>query len=299
MKPEFEKIQNRPLHSFMARVVSRSKRPTLKEAWHYHPEIEICFTLKSEGKRFVGNNISDYRSGDLVMFGSNLPHGFITDYRSEQIVIQFQDGFLGPEFLEKPETQTLRDLLLKSKRGIQFYGETQRQARPKLYRILKSEGFAKIMHLLDLLHHLASSTENEYITQESFEANTKLTELERVQVIYDYILKNYREGVSLDHAAQLISMTKSSFCKYLKKHTKKTFSQIVNEIRISHACELMIQTDKKISTVAFESGFNDVSYFSRAFKKVIATSPRDFMQKYRQPPATGFEKPLAIHTAKP
>lgn len=280
MKPEFEKIQNKPLHSFIAKIVKRPKRPTLKEAWHFHPEVEICLTLKSEGKRFVGNNIADYQVGDLVLFGANLPHGFITELPSEQIVIQMQESFLGETFLDKPEIKIIKELFTSAKRGIQFYGKTQQKVKKKALRVLQKDGFNKLLALLDLLNFLANSTDAKYITQDSFQANTKMAELERIQQVYDYVLKNYQEQVSLDEAANLLAMTKTSFCKFLKKHAKKTFSEIVNEIRIAHACELMIQTDKRISTIAYESGYNDVSYFSRTFKKIIQQSPKEFMAKY-------------------
>lgn len=281
MKPEFEKIQNRPLHSFISKIVERPKRPTLKEAWHFHPELEICLTLKSDGKRFVGNNISDYQQGDLVMFGENLPHGFITEKKSFQYVIQMQESFLGDSFLDKPETKIIKELFHRSKRGIQFTDTTQKIAKTKIQQIIRQEGFQKILSLLDLLQLLAESKDYEYITRESFQSDTKLVELERIQIVYDYILQNYQEGITLEKAAQLISMTKSSFCKFIKKHTKKTFSKIVNEIRIAHACDLIIQTDKNISNIAFESGFNDISYFSRTFKKIILSSPKEFMDKHR------------------
>lgn len=281
MKPEFEKLQNRPLNSFITRVVKRPKRPTLKEAWHFHPEVEICLTLKSEGKRFVGNDISDYQADDLVMLGANLPHGFITQLPSEQVVIQMQESFLGAAFLEKPEIKIIKEVFSRAKRGIQFFGETQQQVKLKTLQVLKQEGFPKLLALLDLLYFLAISTDYQYITKDSFQANTKMVELERVQVVYDYILKNYQEEVSLDKAANLLAMTKSSFCKFLKKHAKKTFSEIVNEIRIGHACDLMMQSDKLISTIAFESGYNDVSYFSRTFKKIMQTSPKLFIVKHR------------------
>ena len=281
MKPEYEKIQNRPLHSFMAKIVERSKRPTLKEAWHFHPEIEICFTLKSQGKRFVGNDISDYLVDDTVMFGANLPHGFITEIESEQIVIQMQESFLGLEFLEKPETQIIKELFTKAKRGIQFHGKTQQKAKRMAKKLLRLEGLSKILELLNLLNYLASSTEYSFITNKSFQSDTKMTELKRIQVVYDYILKNYTEKVSLEEASKLVSMTKSSFCKFLKKHAKKTFSDIVNEIRINHACDLIINTDKKISTICYECGFNDLSYFSRTFKKLINKNPKSFMLEHR------------------
>ena len=223
--------------------MERPKRPTLKEAWHFHPEVEICLTQKSEGKRFVGNNIEDYRSGDLVMFGSNLPHGFITEKKSSQIVIQMQENFLGKDFLEKPETQIIKDLFQKAKRGIKFEGKVQEEAEEKIAKLFQLEGLPQILKLLDLLYLFASTPEYRYITQENYIVDTKMAELKRIQIVYSYILENYQSGVSLDEAAALIPMTKSSFCKFLKKHAKKTFSEIVNEIRISHACELMIQTD--------------------------------------------------------
>lgn len=281
MKPEYEKIQVRPLHSFIAKVVERPKRPTLKEAWHFHPEVEICFTTKSEGKRFVGNSIEDYKSGDLVMFGSNLPHGYITEGESSQIVIQMQESFLGNDFLEKPETQIIKDLFLRAKRGLKFGLTTRREAEEKIQELFSKEGLPQILKLLELLYLFASTADFRYITQESYIVDAKMTELKRIRIVYSYILENYRSGVSLEEAAALIPMTKSSFCKFLKKHAKKTFSEIVNEIRISHACELMIQTDMKISSIAYESGFNDISYFNRIFKKIMKVSPKEFISTKR------------------
>lgn len=282
MKPEFEKIQNQPRHSFITKTVERTKRPTLKEAWHFHPEIEVCFTLKSEGKRFVGNDISDYLEDDVVMFGTNLPHGFITEMESEQIVIQMQAGFLGLEFLEKPETQIIKELFIRAKRGIQFYGKTQQKAKQLAKQLLNLQGLPKMLKLLSLLNYLATSQEYSFITSQSFQADTRMAGLKRIQVVYNYILENYQRKVSLDEAAELVAMTKSSFCRFLKKHTKKTFSEIVNSIRIDHACGLIINTNKNISTIGYESGFNDISYFSRTFKSLTGQNPKGFMLKHRE-----------------
>ncbi|MEL7362678.1 MAG: AraC family transcriptional regulator, partial [Bacteroidota bacterium] len=108
MKPEFEKIVESPEHSFLAKVVNRPSRPSLSQAWHFHPEIEVCYTRKSHGRRFVGNQISDYAEHDLVMLGSNLPHGFTTDVPSSQIVVQMTDDFMGRDFLDKPELHAIK-----------------------------------------------------------------------------------------------------------------------------------------------------------------------------------------------
>ena len=120
MKPEYEIITEPPERSFTAKVVKRTSRPLLSQAWHFHPEIEICFTVKSNGRRFVGNQISDYLENDLVMFGSNLPHGFTTEVFSSQVVIQMTHNFLGEAFINSPEMRSIKNLFSRAKRGLEF-----------------------------------------------------------------------------------------------------------------------------------------------------------------------------------
>ena len=128
MRPEYEVIAEPTEQSFTAKSVARNSRPKLSQAWHFHPELEICFTLKSSGRRFVGNQISDYEEGDLVMFGSNLPHGFTTEMKCSQVVIQMSADFLGQEFLNKPELRGIKNLFKLSKSGLEFGKSTKKEA---------------------------------------------------------------------------------------------------------------------------------------------------------------------------
>ncbi|MEL7118219.1 MAG: AraC family transcriptional regulator, partial [Bacteroidota bacterium] len=128
MKPEYEKIIEPAERSFNAKIVNRESRPLLSQAWHFHPEIEICYTMKSSGRRFVGNQISDYKENDLVMFGSNLPHGFTTDVYCSQVVIQMTYDFLGEIFLGRPELRSIKQLFEDAKQGLEFEKETKQKA---------------------------------------------------------------------------------------------------------------------------------------------------------------------------
>ena len=61
--------------------------------WHYHPEIELVFIEKGAGKRHIGNHLSCYNDGDLIMIGPNLPHVGFTDRLTgdeSEIVVQFK-----------------------------------------------------------------------------------------------------------------------------------------------------------------------------------------------------------------
>lgn len=280
MKPEYEIISEQPERSFTAKIVERASRPLLSQAWHYHPEIEICFTRASRGKRFVGNQISDYEEGDLVLFGSNLPHGFTTDMRCEQVVIQMAGDFLGTTFLQKPELRSIKKLFQRAQRGLAFGESVHHGSKRIIRRIMNSEGFSQMIHLFELLNLLATTKDVHPICQEEYSLDLDATHLNRVKKVYDYIVVNYQKEVSVKEVAAQISLTESAFFKFIKKHTKKTFTEILNEFRINHASKLLMTTDMTIGEVCYECGYNNISYFNRKFKEILGSTPSEFKRKH-------------------
>jgi len=280
MKPEYEIIAEPPERSFTAKIVARKSRPLLSQAWHYHPEIEICFTKESSGKRFVGNQISDYQIGDLVMFGSNLPHGFTTDMRCAQVVIQMTEDFLGTDFIQKPELRQVQSLFERAKQGLEFGIEVKKKAKKAIKKMMNEQGFAQMIHLFDLLNLLANTKDVHPICSEEYSLDLNATSLSRLKIVYDYIVVNYQKEVRIKEVAALINLTEAAFFKFIKKHTKKTYTQIINEFRINHASKPLMTTDLSIAEICFECGYNNVSYFNRKFKAVIGKTPSDFRVVY-------------------
>lgn len=280
MKPELEKIIEAYESSFVAKTVKRANRPLLTQAWHYHPEIEICFTRKSSGQRFVGNKIASYQVGDLVMLGSFLPHGFTTSEKSDQIVIQFNEHFMGTTFLEKPEMRKILELIHRAKMGIEFYGKTQKKATRKIIEILKEQGSIKFIKLLQLLTILANSQEYKIICSKNYSTTLNMDQLSRVKTIFEYIENNYRTDISIPEVAKSLNLSESAFYKFVRKHTKKKFTQIVNEYRINHATKLLIETELTISQICYQCGYNNLSYFNRKFREITEIRPHEFRAKY-------------------
>lgn len=281
MKPELEKIQDGLQESFTAKIVNRKNRPLLMQAWHYHPEIEICYTRTSTGNRYVGNKISPYAVGDLVMFGSLLPHGFTTKYPCEQIVIQLDRDFLGQGFFNKPEMRRINLLLAQSKMGLQFHGKSARKAVNAMNKILKKEGSSKLISLLKLLSILSETNERKQICSREYSMSVNINQLTRVKTVFDYIEHNYRKDISIKDAAELINLTESAFYKFIKKHTKKKFTQIINEFRINHASKLLIESEFTIKEICYQCGYNNLSYFNRKFRDILDVKPSDFRNKYK------------------
>ncbi len=280
MKPEYEKIFDPIEKSFVVKQIKRANRPLLSQAWHFHPEIEICFTKKSNGKRFVGNQISDYREGDLVLLGSNLPHGFTTDDYCDQIVIQLNEDFLGRTFINKPELRSVKSLFSRAKRGLEYKETVKKKATKLISKIVKKNGFNQLIYLLELLKHLADSNDVEEICTKEYAVDFKESELSRTKLVYAHIMENFRKDVSVKEIAEKLNISEASFYKFIKKQTSKTYTQIVNEFRANYASKLLISTDKTIAQICFESGYNNVSYFNRKFKKIMDLTPGEFRKQF-------------------
>ncbi|MFT4532918.1 MAG: AraC-like DNA-binding protein [Saprospiraceae bacterium] len=280
MKPEYEKIIDKPEQSFTARLVKRTSRSKLSQAWHYHPEIEICYTVKSKGRRFVGNQISDYTEYDLAMFGSNLPHGFVTNEESNQIVIQMNEDFLGGSFLLKPELRDIQRLFSYAKRGIEFGDITKKKCASMMELILNSDRMTQLIHLLSLLNYLSQATDSKAICSEEYALDVNVSQFNRLTEVYDHVMNNYREEVNISDISKKINLSEAGFYKFIKKQTKKSYTQIINEFRINNACKQLIDSSKTISEISYESGFNNQSYFNRKFKSIMSATPLEYRYSY-------------------
>ncbi|MEM6770842.1 MAG: hypothetical protein AAF597_09685, partial [Bacteroidota bacterium] len=201
MKPEYEKIIEPAERSFTAKVVNRKSRPLLSQAWHYHPELEICFTVKSSGRRFVGNQIADYAAGDLVMIGSNLPHGFTTEDYSSQIVVQMAEDFLGRQFLAAPEAHAIRALFTRSAQGLAFAGPVNHKAHKVMKKLLRANGLTKLRRLLELLQLLAETEDVNPICSREYAMDFNVEDLGRVKLVYDHVMEHFKEEVSIPELA--------------------------------------------------------------------------------------------------
>ena len=280
MRPEYEKIHEKPGRSFTAKIVERESRPLLSQAWHYHPEIEICFTRQSNGRRFTGNQISDYQENDLMMFGSNLPHGYTTDVFSSQVVIQMNSDFLGEPFINSPELRNIKNLFNQASHGLEFYGATKKKAAKIIEKILKSEGIQQLLLLLKLLQTLAEAKNVNRICSEEYALDFNVAQLGRIKIVYDHIMDNFRKEVRIKEISDKLNISEAAFYKFIKKHTKKTYTQIINEFRINYASKLLMNSDKTVAQICFECGYNNLSYFNRKFKEIMQETPHAFRGHY-------------------
>lgn len=265
------------------RVLARRVRiPCFDEQWHFHPELELIYLIKSRGVRFLGDSIADFSDDTLVLTGPNLPHLWRNDpqyYVARQkdcvdvIIIQFLENFMGIDFHKSNEAAKIRQLFNLSKQGILFTGEDKRRVIKLIRKLPEKSGMEQLIDLLTILHLLSETKNLQLISGQYFHSPFRESEHERIGNVSRFLIDHYQENISLSKVASIANMSPNAFCRYFKKRTGRSFIQFLNEIRISHACKIMIRDQKKISEISLNCGFKSVTLFNRQFKQIMNMTP--------------------------
>ncbi|SDE06021.1 AraC-type DNA-binding protein [Mucilaginibacter pineti] len=287
MKPQLLKIPYGPDHSFGVR---KEMAPNINNRWHYHPEIELIHFHSGFGTQFVGDHISQFEPGDVVLVGCNLPHFWKYDevYYNDPIdsgpystVIHFFENFIGERFLHLPETRHIRALLERAKRGILFKGLTANKIGGLIEKIYQADGIGKILALITCLSEIALCEEQYALSSIGFKYDFPESENKRINAIYNYSFSNFQKKIKQSEIAGIAGMTANSFCRYFKGHTGKTYSDFLTEIRIGYACKLLISNNASIKEICYESGFNNFSSFHECFKRLTGKTPQVYQKAYK------------------
>lgn len=285
MKPILRKVDTGG-NSFS---VKEDLYPYLYNHWHYHPEIELTFIRKGTGMRLVGDSMEQFKDGDLILLGANVPHLWRSDavYFSKQpglhieaVAIHFKRDFWGSDFLDLPEMKQIKDLLEKSKRGIRVTGRTQQAIAPKMEAALKAGDSARIVLLIDMLATIAASKEHKFLSSAGFLKSYSLANTDKINVIYDYTFNNFQKELSIKEIASVANLSPHSFCRYFKTRTLKTYWQFLLEVRIGYACRLLIEDKLTVARICYECGFNNLSNFNRHFKSITNKTPLQYVKQY-------------------
>jgi len=289
MRPQLLKVCKDPGHSFSIR---QDQVPYVNTRWHLHPEVELIHFKRGQGTQFVGDSMKSFKPGDVVLVGCNLPHYWRFDdmyIDTDNVspidvrVAHFCENFWGDAFLHLPENVHLKGLLDKAKRGIQVQGEARRSVADLLEELLEAEGMRRIMLLLEALYIIAESKQLTTLSSIGFKHNFAEAEYDRVNTIYEYSLKHFKRPIQLEEIAAVANISPNSFCRYFKSRTRKTFSRFLIEIRVGHACKLLIENNLSIKQLCYESGFNNFTSFYKYFKVITGKSPLGYQREFISP----------------
>ncbi len=285
MRPQLLKL---PFPNSSSFYYSRYDCNYFDRPWHFHKELELVYIAKSKGTKFIGNQVCRFEDGDLTFIGRDIPHYYRNDEmyyepgsidQASSIFIHFNPLFLGNYFFDIPEFKKIKKLLSYASLALQIEGETKSKVIEILIRIEFEDAAKRILSLLQILDILSTSTHLKPILSTAFIGKNN-HDADKINKVFNYIMVNYTREIYLQEIADELHMSPAAFSRYFKAHTLKTFSEYVTEIRINHACKLLMEKNYNVSEIALMSGFDNRANFYRHFKNQMSKTPKDFLRQF-------------------
>jgi AraC-like DNA-binding protein len=281
------RLVNRFIEQTASFALAKHSFKNFLKVWHYHPELELVIVLESTGSRFVGDSFEAFKPGDIILIGKNLPHMWLNDkiyfeennhkLKARAQVIHFHEDFAGGLFQASCMTG-INDLLKKAKRGIKFQDNTNGDIIKKVNKMFKMSEYEKIISFIDILKRLSEQKNYKLLSSTGYISSFSEIRDSKIIAIYEYIMNNFKEEISLNKAADLANMNPAAFSRYFKNIHKSTFVKYLNEVRIGYACKLLIENRYKISEACYESGYNNISNFNRQFRMLKKMAPSEYLR---------------------
>ncbi len=260
-------------------IVQEDQQSTFYNKLHQHEEIQISLIVKGQGKLLAGDSIHQYTNQDLFVIGSNLPHMFQSNFCKEDshmISLFFTKSTFGETFFNIPDVMDLNSFFTSSESGFKVLSQ-KTKIIDKIHQILQSSKTKRFIVFLELML-LLKQTKKTMLTKFIYTKVLSSGEGERLRVVVDFVIQNFDKQIQLRQVAKMAFLTPNAFCRFFKQRTNKTFFQFLIEIRIEHACQLLIsKKDLSISEIAELSGFNSSTNFNKKFKMLKGVNP----SKYR------------------
>ncbi|CAG5072185.1 HTH-type transcriptional activator RhaR [Dyadobacter sp. CECT 9623] len=270
--------------------------------WHYHPELELIHIEQGSGTQFVGDNISSFQNGDLLLIGPNLPHYWRCDEKyfqresqlyAQATVVHFSESIFGKTFLELPENKSIAELLFKARLGMKISGNGTEKVKKLLKELLNAQNGNSIISLLQILESLSHCPGVQLLTDKPYLDEFDQFDTDRINHIYQYSLSNFQKKISIEEISEVANISPHSFCRYFKSRSRKTYSQFLLELRVGHACKLLSEAKIPVARVCFESGFNNFANFNKYFKLHTGKSPLQYQKEFRKIPISSHLNNLA------
>jgi len=243
--------------------------------WHYHPEYELLYLPMGSGRRHIGHNISRYESGELLLLGPNVPHlsyGYGQAPPFEEIVVQFRHDLVGADLLARPEMAQLRALLARCRTGLVFGPAVRQAIGPHIKHLLAQPPWERLLALLNILQQLALTADYTDLAAGPPVAAATTGGQDRLNRVLTLLDQRLTGPVSVPELAAEAALSVPAFCRFFKKMTQRTVTEFVNECRVQRACHLLAHS-ASITEVGYASGFQNLSYFNRTFRRLVGVSP--------------------------
>lgn len=256
--------------------------PAHSMGFHFHKEIEIQIVIRGAGIRKIGDSISAFKSGEVVIIPPFMPHAWMYDSTEshcerdiEEICFQFPNN-LASGHESMPELSDVNEFLQTLDKPFVIFGDCARHILDAVENFELKKGLDRLLSLLGIINRIITSKEYTILFSHDFNTNRDIKSNTKFREILEYIENHYTDKINLKDLAEATGMSNASICRMFKKYMNLSFVEYVNLYRLREACSQLSSTTKNISEIAYSAGFNDIPNFNRLFLKVMGVSPTEY-----------------------
>jgi AraC-like DNA-binding protein len=258
---------------------------------HSHDFIEIAYINAGSGVHLVGNTKYPVSKGDLSIINTNVPHAYICNGDAAELMV-FNCIFI-PEFIDCSllNSSDFKDVATSILFNSFFIEDSpiinlklqgaQQMEIEELYGKMQQEFFSKPKGYINVIRSLLVEMLTKIFRYLEAENNQSGKIIERrAEIVHEaisFLKNNYASSnLNINEVAMHTFLSPSYLSKLFKEDTGRSFSEYLQNIRISAACDLLKTTDKKIIDIMMDVGLKDIKHFNRLFKKVTGMTPREY-----------------------
>lgn len=284
------------------------KLDNLHSLWtHFHDYFQIWYVSKGEFVHIVNSTPYTIKEGDLFVVAPFTLHSINvpSDQAIEIMGCEFMPTFINERFDDMSKDTTFfdtgylehflhTDCTAQSKISLdnitagrignlmlEMLGEYERRT-PFFQIVLK----ANLLLMLSIIIRQVNGD----VVKAGYEKSVKYRDI--MTRVVDYIHRNVHEDIKLEQVCTMANMSKSTFCGLFKDWTGKTFNRYLIDLRILNAIMLLQRPVLSVTDVCYTTGFNELSYFCRIFKKYTGISPNQFRKQADQKSWKSYDNPI-------
>jgi AraC-like DNA-binding protein len=245
--------------------------------WHYHPEMELTLFRTGTASRFVGDQVRRFSAPDLVLIGSGVPHYWYADASTSGISLQW--NFLDQHPLwSLSEVAELSALQRLADRGLRITGSTASLVQRAIRDLEDTRGIGRLGCFFQILGYLGAAPRADLqpLATRRYSLHNASGNIVGIRKALHYALAHFRDEIRLKEVIALTTMTKATFSRQFKHHFGWSYTDFLNHLRLQAACHDLAETEKPITEIAYESGFGQLTFFYRFFRRQIGCTPKAF-----------------------
>lgn len=278
-------IENVPLAGSASVAVREFDLAAFSYPWHRHPEVELTWILEGEGLRHVGDSVEPFTAGDFCLIGAHVPHAWLTrkpskprrGHRARSMVVQFDPTLFGEMFWALPELANTSRLLERAAHGLCLDQDLGKRLLVLLAG--RESPLTRLTALMEILHEVGRSPGSRALSLSPAKGATRSASDPILRRVLAVMNDQADQPISQSELSKLARMSPSAFSRFFRREVGKTFQAYLADLRLGLACRQLLETDRRVSEIAFAAGFGNLSNFNRLFLRSRGVGPREFRRR--------------------